>query len=108
MTRDGSFDASCEDVTEKTDYDEIGGTDNRLRIAGRPPSGEPKTLAEAKDLKGVQRRWADDSRWFACAKKGEPLVKGVDEATRRRPTQRRRLPQRRQARSRRMSAGASR
>jgi dipeptidyl aminopeptidase/acylaminoacyl peptidase len=78
MARDGSFVTFLEDVTEKTDYDVIGGTENRLRLAARPPSGEPKTLVEAKDLKGVQLRWSDDGRWFAYAKKGEIFVQGID------------------------------
>jgi dipeptidyl aminopeptidase/acylaminoacyl peptidase len=78
VARDGSFVTFLEDVTEKTDYDEIGGTENRLRLLPRPPSGEPKTLVEAKDLKGVQLRWSDDGRWFAYAKKGEVFVQGID------------------------------
>ncbi len=78
LARDRSFVTFLEDVTEKTDYDEIGGTDNRLRLVTLPPSGEPKTLAEAKNLKGLQLRWSDDGRWFAYAKKGEIFVQGVD------------------------------
>lgn len=78
VARDRSLVTFLEDVTERTDYDEIGGTDNRLRLVTFPPSGEPKTLADAKDLKGVQLRWSDDGRWFAFAKKGEVFVQGVD------------------------------
>jgi dipeptidyl aminopeptidase/acylaminoacyl peptidase len=78
IARDRSFATFLEDVTEKTDYDEIGGTDNRLRIVTLPPSGDPRTLAEARDLKGVQLRWSDDGRWFAYARKGEVFVQGVD------------------------------
>ena len=78
VARDGTFITFQEDVTEKTDYDVIGGTDNALRlvpIAG----GEPKTIAEAKDLKGVTLRWSDDGRTLAYAKKGEVFVQRVDE-----------------------------
>ncbi len=78
LARDGRFVTFLEDVTEKTDYEEIGGTDNRLRLLSLPPKGEPKTLVEAKDLKGLQLRWSDDGRWFAYAKKGEVFVQGVD------------------------------
>ena len=80
LARGGTFVTFLEDVTEKTDYDEIGGTDNRLRLAARPPSGEPKTILEARDLKGVQLRWSDDGRWVAYAKKGEVFVQGIDGA----------------------------
>ncbi|MCK7532801.1 MAG: hypothetical protein MZV63_18080 [Marinilabiliales bacterium] len=48
----GSFLTFQEDVTEKTDYDVIGGTDNALRMV-QTAGGEPVTIAEAKDPKGV-------------------------------------------------------
>jgi len=79
VARDGTFITFQEDVTEKTDYEVIGGTDNALRlvpIAG----GEPKTIAEARDLKGVTLRWSDDGRTLAYAKKGEVFVQRIDEA----------------------------
>ena len=41
--------------------------------------GEPVTIAEAKDLKGLTLRWSDDGRTFAYAKKGEVFVQGIDE-----------------------------
>ncbi len=41
--------------------------------------GEPVTIAEAKDLKGLTLRWSDDGRTFAYAKKGEVFVQRVDE-----------------------------
>jgi hypothetical protein len=67
-----------EDVTGKTDYDVIGGTDSALRMV-QTGGGEPVTIAEAKDLKGVTLRWSDDGRTFAYAKKGEVFVQRVDE-----------------------------
>jgi dipeptidyl aminopeptidase/acylaminoacyl peptidase len=78
VARDGSFITFQEDVTEKTDYDVIGGSDAVLKqvaVAG----GEPKTIAEAKDLKGLTLRWSDDGRTFAYAKKGEVFVQRIDE-----------------------------
>ncbi len=78
VARDGTFITFQEDVTAKTDYDVIGGTENALRmvpVAG----GEPVTIAEAKDLKGLTLRWSDDGRTFAYAKKGEVFVQRVDE-----------------------------
>ncbi|MFB3854156.1 MAG: prolyl oligopeptidase family serine peptidase [Vicinamibacterales bacterium] len=79
VARDGSFVTFMEDVTEKTDYEQIGGTTNVLKMIG-PDGGEPKTLVEAKDLQGLQLRWSDDGRTFAYAKQGEVFVQRVDEA----------------------------
>jgi dipeptidyl aminopeptidase/acylaminoacyl peptidase len=108
VARDGSFVTFLEDVTEKTDYEEINGTSNRLmladlkvrdtaalkpratgetaRLKSRPtgetagPDPAPKTIVEAKDLKGLTLRWSDDGRTFAYAKKGEVFVQRIDEA----------------------------
>jgi dipeptidyl aminopeptidase/acylaminoacyl peptidase len=79
VARDGTFLTFMEDATEKTDYDTIGGTDNTLRLV-QIAGGEPKTLAEAKDIKGLQFRWSDDDRTFAYAKKGEVFVQRIDES----------------------------
>ena len=77
VARDGSFMTVMEDVTAKTDYDTIGGTDNNLKYVDMK-SGESKVLVPAKDLKGLTLRWSDDGRWFAYAKRGEVFVQGVD------------------------------
>ena len=79
VSRDGSFMTVMEDVTAKTDYDTIGGTDNNLKYVDMK-SGESKVLLPAKDLKGLSLRWSDDGRWFAYAKRGEVFVQGVDGA----------------------------
>ncbi len=79
VARDGSFVTFLEDVTEKTDYDEIGGTSNRLMMVAQSAPA-PGTIVEAKDLKGVTLRWSDDGRTFAYAKKGEVFVQRIDEA----------------------------
>ena len=76
-SRDGTFLTVMEDVTEKTDYDTIGGTDNVLKYVDAK-TGETKVLLPASELKGVQLRWSDDGRSFAYAKKGEVFVQGVD------------------------------
>jgi dipeptidyl aminopeptidase/acylaminoacyl peptidase len=78
VSRDGTFVTFQEDVTEKTDYDVIGGTDNALRMVPMT-GGDPKTIVEAKELKGLTLRWSDDGRTFAYAKKGEVFVQRVDE-----------------------------
>jgi dipeptidyl aminopeptidase/acylaminoacyl peptidase len=75
--RDGTFLTVLEDVTKKTDYDTIGGTDNQLKYVD-VKTGESRVLAPAKDLKGLQLRWSDDGRWFAYAKKGEVFVQAID------------------------------
>jgi dipeptidyl aminopeptidase/acylaminoacyl peptidase len=80
VARDGSFLTIMEDVTAKTDYDVIGGTDNTLKYVDAK-TGETKVIAEAKDLKGLTLRWSDDGKTFAYAKKGEVFVQGVDGST---------------------------
>ncbi|HJR58219.1 MAG TPA: prolyl oligopeptidase family serine peptidase [Vicinamibacterales bacterium] len=77
VARDGSFMTIMEDVTAKTDYETIGGTDNTLKFVDIK-SGESKLLLPAKELKGLSLRWSDDGRVFAYAKKGEIFVQGVD------------------------------
>ena len=79
VARDGSFMTIMEDVTKKTDYDRIGGTDNDLKFVDLK-SGTSRLLVAAKDLVGLTLRWSDDGRWFAYAKKGEIFVQGVDGA----------------------------
>ena len=79
VARDGSFMTVMEDVTARTDYDSIGGTDNDLKIVDLK-SGASKLLVPAKDLKGLSLRWSDDGKWFAYAKRGEIFVQGVDGA----------------------------
>ena len=75
--RDGSFMTIMEDVTTKTDYDVIGGTDNDLKYLDTT-TGDTRRLVQAKDLKGLQLRWSDDGRTFAYAKRGEIFVQAID------------------------------
>ena len=77
VARDGSFLTVMEDVTEKTDYDSIGGSDNILKYVDAR-SGESRVILPAKELKGLSLRWSDDGRWFAYAKRGEIFVQSVD------------------------------
>ncbi len=84
LSRDGTFVTFAQDVTEKTDYEEFGGsTDDIRRIARPDTAGTPVTPSElvvaGKDLKGTQLRWSEDRRLFAYAKKGEIFVQRVDE-----------------------------
>jgi dipeptidyl aminopeptidase/acylaminoacyl peptidase len=76
VARDGSSVALQEDATEKTDYETIGGTENRLLFWGQGQT-EPKTLLAPKDAKGLTPRWSDDLTWMAWAKQGEVFVRAL-------------------------------
>jgi dipeptidyl aminopeptidase/acylaminoacyl peptidase len=75
--RDGSFLTAMEDVTEKTDYERIGGTDNDLKYVDAA-TGETRLVMPAKDLRGLTLRWSDDGRWLAFARRGEVFIQSVD------------------------------
>ncbi len=75
LSRDGSFITYQQDVTGKTDYDVIGGTENDLMLLER--GAAPRRLAKGADLKDARLQWSDDGRWFAYAKKGEVFVQSV-------------------------------
>jgi len=77
VARDNTLVVFQEDATEKTDYDVIGGTDNRVLVWTRGET-EPKTLLTPKDAKGLTLRWSDDLRSFAYAKSGEVFVRHID------------------------------
>jgi dipeptidyl aminopeptidase/acylaminoacyl peptidase len=77
VARDGSFLTVMEDVTQKTDYETIGGTDNDLKHVD-VRTGETRLIVPAKDLKGLRLQWSDDGRWFAFARRGEVFVQSVD------------------------------
>jgi dipeptidyl aminopeptidase/acylaminoacyl peptidase len=77
VARDGSFLTVMEDVTQKTDYETIGGTDNDLKHVD-VRTGETRLIVPAKELKGLRLQWSDDGRWFAFARRGEVFVQSVD------------------------------
>ena len=79
LSRDNSLVVLQEDATEKTDYETIGGSENRLLVWKRGEA-EPKTILAPKDMKGLTLRWSDDSRTFAYAKQGQVFVRGIDDA----------------------------
>jgi dipeptidyl aminopeptidase/acylaminoacyl peptidase len=76
LTRDQGAIVIQEDVTEKTDYDVIGGTDNQV-IRWTPGDTQPKTVMSAKDAKGLTIRWADDGTSLAYSKQGEVFVRNL-------------------------------
>ncbi len=79
VSRDGSFVVFQEDVTEKTDYETIRGTENRL-LAWKQGEAEPREIVKAKDMDGLRPRWSDDGRTFAYAKEGQVFVRGLEDA----------------------------
>jgi len=83
LTRDGSNLILEKDVTEKTSYDVIGGTRNRLE-AYPLPAGPARTLLESYE----QRRllWSRDLRMLAYADKGDIFVMGLEDKEPRRLT----------------------
>ncbi len=91
VSRDGSFVVFQEDVTEKTSYDTIRGTDNRL-FAWKQGQTEPRELMPAKDMNGVRPRWSDDGKVFAYAKQGQVYVRGLEDAEARNLTPRPKPP----------------
>ena len=65
LTRDGNAIVYSEDITAKTDYDVIGGTEQRLlmrEVAG----GSPTVLFPS--MKGIRLLWSKDGRRYASLK----------------------------------------
>lgn len=77
VARDGSFLTVMEDVTKKTDYERIGGTENDLKYVDAK-TGETRLILPADELRGLTLRWSDDGRWFAFARRGEVFIQSVD------------------------------
>jgi dipeptidyl aminopeptidase/acylaminoacyl peptidase len=92
VTRDGSFIVFQEDVTEKTDYETIRGTDNVL-FAWQRGEAEPRQLMKAEDMNGLRLRWSDDGRTFAYTKQGQVYLRGLDDAEARNLTPRPKAPE---------------
>jgi dipeptidyl aminopeptidase/acylaminoacyl peptidase len=78
VSDDGRTLTWSEDVTKKTDYDVIFGTDNTLRT--RPfAGGEARTLFPS--LKGITVVWSDDGKHYAYGKDGRVYIASVDDTT---------------------------
>ncbi|HSB08586.1 MAG TPA: prolyl oligopeptidase family serine peptidase [Blastocatellia bacterium] len=76
LAEDGSFIAYQEDITKKTDYDVIFGSENQVQIL--PTSGGPaRTLV--KSTKGLTIVWSRDGRRYAYSKEGNVWVGSVDD-----------------------------
>ncbi len=75
-SEDGTFITFSEDITKKTDYDTIGGTDNQIHLIPAA-GGERRTII--KSTKGTNYVWSLDRRRYAYAKDGNIFVASVDD-----------------------------
>lgn len=76
LSEDGSFISYQQDITKKTDYDVIFGSENQVQIL--PASGGPsRTLI--KSTKGLTITWSKDGRRYAYSKEGSVWVGSVDD-----------------------------
>lgn len=76
VTPDGSLIRYLDDNTSKTDYDVIGGNDNKLQVV--PASGGSARTVLA-STKGLSLQWSSDERKYAYAKEGAIFVGNVDD-----------------------------
>jgi dipeptidyl aminopeptidase/acylaminoacyl peptidase len=75
--RDGSFLTYYEDITKKTDYDVINGTDSQIQVM---PLGGGPARAVIKDSHGLTNiLWSKEVRHYAYAKQGDIFFGSVDD-----------------------------
>jgi dipeptidyl aminopeptidase/acylaminoacyl peptidase len=80
LTEDGTTVTWSEDITKKTDYDVIFGTENKL-LARAVAGGTPRTLFAS--LKGMSLVWSEDGQRYAYGKEGRVFIGTInDTATR--------------------------
>jgi dipeptidyl aminopeptidase/acylaminoacyl peptidase len=76
LSDDGSFITYFEDVTKKTDYDVIFGSDSQVQVIPAA-GGQPRTVL--KSTKGLNLIWSRDGRHYAYAKEGNLFVASIDD-----------------------------
>ncbi len=76
LSEDGSLLTYQEDITKKTDYDVIFGSENQV-MAKPAAGGETRTLL--KSTKGITLIWSRDGRHYAYAKDGNLFTASVDD-----------------------------
>jgi len=76
LAEDSSFITYSDDITKKTDYDVIGGTENQIQLVP-PAGGTPRTII--KSTKGINVIWSRDNRRYAYAKEGNIFVGSIDD-----------------------------
>jgi len=86
LPKDGASVLYTEDITKKTDYDVIGGSEHRLMV--RPAQGGIPTGAAGNvvlpTLKGVRLTWTRDGRRFAYLRDDGLFIGTVGDSARRR------------------------
>jgi len=76
LSEDGALVTYQEDITKKTDYDVIFGSENQVQI--KPATGgEARTLI--KSTKGITLIWSRDGRHYAYAKDGNLFTASIDD-----------------------------
>ena len=76
LAEDGSFITYAEDITKKTDYDVIGGTENQIHLIPAA-GGERRTIV--KSTKGINVIWSRDRRTYSYAKDGNIFIASVND-----------------------------
>lgn len=76
LGEDGQLLTYQEDITKKTDYDVIFGSENQV-MAKPATGGEARTLI--KSTKGITLIWSRDGRHYAYAKEGNLFTASVDD-----------------------------
>ena len=76
ISEDGSFITYSEDITKKTDYDVIGGTENQIQLMPAA-GGTPRTIV--KSTKGITLTWSKDGRRYAYSKEGNIFFGSIDD-----------------------------
>jgi dipeptidyl aminopeptidase/acylaminoacyl peptidase len=85
VSDDGSTLAYSEDITKRTDYDVIFGSENKLMVralsckAGNESCARPRVLLPT--LKGINVVWSEDAAHYAYAKDGRVYVAAVSDTT---------------------------
>lgn len=81
LTKDGSTVVYSEDITKKTDYDVIGGSEQRL-LSRAVTAGAPNVMFTT--MKGIRLTWSTDGRHFAYLKDDYLFSGMIGDTTRRR------------------------
>ena len=76
LSDDGSFISYQEDITKKTDYDVIFGSENHIQVV--PASGGAARTV-IKSTKGLTVTWSKDGRRYAYSKEGSVWIGSVDD-----------------------------
>ena len=76
LSQDGSFITYQEDITKKTDYDVIFGTENQFQMLPTT-GGQARTVI--KSTKGLSVVWSKDNRRYAYSKDGNAFFGSIED-----------------------------